>query len=264
MPTMSTLSLELLSRELHSTDSTQLFTLNRRQTAIVKGEREFARLTKCIVRQTSLTCSNGVREYNLLSTASSLGSSDYREMAPQGPEYRLVSSNSTASGSTKHIAGQEFPRKDIERMNRETPGWRDSSGASLPQSWYLRRDGGNLYFGFQQPPTIKSSEVGTLMVPYVAAPDGSTSTGAEPFTINSTVRLDLRYYHQGLVHYAAHELEKLRPDMEASDVQLRKFMSYVQSYIEDQRPKGGRQISLGRMYYREASRIGERVSDPRT
>ena len=34
----------------------------------------------------------------------------------------------------------------------------------------------------------------------------------------------------GFVHYAAHQLEKLRRDEQASDRQLQKFLGYVQQY----------------------------------
>ena len=46
-----------------------------------------------------------------------------------------------------------------------------------------------------------------------------TAVFVAPFTFNSSVRTDLNTYHQGLVHYAAHQMEKLRKDDQASDRQ---------------------------------------------
>lgn len=262
MTQWSTLVAARLDTELGSSDSTVLYTSARREAALLEGEREFARLTECLIRQSTITCSNGVAEYDLLTNTS-----NYTHVAAQQPEYRLVSSLSTASGSTRHTAGSDFLRTDIERLNREDPGWRDSTGASAPQSWYLRRDAAQVLFGITPPPTIASSESGALLVPYIAAPTQSTisagSTG-EPYTFGgSSVRTDLRPYHQALVHWGAHKLFKLRRDTEASQIQLQVFLGYVTAYLQEQQPRGGDRITLNRTYFREASRRRERVTDPR-
>jgi len=255
MTTLSTLVNEWLTRELRTDDSTELFTDARRLDGVHAGEQEFADITECLVRQSSITCSNGVREYDLLAT-----STDYIRIAAQGPEYRIVSSVSTAVGSTRRTAGGDFPRKDVERLNREDPGWRDSTGSVIPTSWYLRMDGGKTYFGFAQPPSIGSSETATLLVPYVANPAASTALTAEPFTVGSDVRTDLRPYHRALVHWAASDLEKLRGDDEASDRQLQKFNGYVLRYLESKKTKGSRRISLQKNYFMKANKSARRGS----
>lgn len=238
-----------LTHELGTDDSTNLFLTQRRQDAILEGERQFCDLTECLIRQSSIACSNGVREYDLLAN-----STDFARMAPQGPEYRLVSSNSTASNSTRRTAGLDFPRTDIERLNRESPGWRDSTGTDLPESWYLRVDGGRVYIGLKTPPEIGSSEAGTLLVPYIAQPAQSTADTSAMFVVGGQERVDLRPYHPAIVHYAAHQLEKLRRDNEASEFQLQKFMGWVTRFIQAQRPRGGQRISLWRNYFREAGK----------
>jgi hypothetical protein len=256
--TWSSLVGERLSIELGSEDSTQLYTDSRRQSAVLSGEREFARLTECLVRQSTISCVTGVAEYDLLANTS-----NFVHMAAQGPEYKLVSSNSTASGSTRYTAGDSFSRIDIAQLNRETPGWRDSTGASAPTSWYLRRDSAALFLGLYPPPTIGSSETGKLSVPFVAQPTQSTisagSTG-EPFTFGgSSVRTDLRPYHQALAHYGAYTLFKLRRDRDASQEQLQVFLGYVTSYLQEQRPRGGQRISVSRAYFQDARRRGRAV-----
>ncbi len=254
MSLFSSLWQEDLTRELRTNDSTDLFTDARRQAAILAGEREFADLTECLIRETSIACSNGVREYDLLV----LGSTSFSRMAPQGPEYRLVSSVSTAAGSTQRTAGDGFRQTDFPRLNREQPGWRDSTGADLPTGWYLRAEGGRLYFGFTEPPEIGTSETGTLTVPYVAHPSQSTNSTSEPFTVSSQVRVDLRVYHPALVHWAAHELEKYRGDLEASNLQLSRFQGYVTRYLEQRRQRSWQRVSLGLNYFARARRSPRR------
>jgi hypothetical protein len=188
-----------------------------------------------------------------LSTVSIPGN-DFLRMSGRQPEYQLVSSNSTAVGSTLHVAGDEFLRTDIERLNRRDPGWRTSTGAQAPTDWYLRRDAGRLYMGLYPPPTVKSSEAGSIRVPYVAWPTGSTESSATPFTIAGEIRDDLQPYHRAISHWAAHKLEKLRRDFEASEVQLQKFEGYVTQYLQEYRPKGGHRVTLSRNYLSEASR----------
>lgn len=265
MTQFSSLVAELLTRELGTDDSTELFTSGRRESAILEAEEQFADLTECLIRQSTIACSNGVAEYNLLSTVSVPGG-DFVRMAAQGPEYRLVSSNSTVSGSTQYTDASVFLRTDVERLNREVPGWRDSTGATLPESWYLRVDGGRVFIGLYPPPTIQSSEAGSFMVPYVARPTTSTISSAstvEPFTVGGNARIDLRPYHRALPHYAAHELEKLRKDPEAADRQLQKFLGWVTRYLQDRRSKQGSRVSQSQNYFRRANRASERVTDPR-
>jgi hypothetical protein len=95
------------------------------------------------------------------------------------------------------------------------------------------------------------------IVPYIAQPPVLTSDTSEPFS----GRLDLRPYHQGLVHFAAYQLEKLRRDDNASDRQLQRFTGYVQQYLQDMRKRGGTALTFAKSYFRRPSIVtGE---DPR-
>lgn len=263
MTQFSSLHGELLSIELGSTDSTELFTTQRRQSAILEGEREFADLTECVLRESSVSCSNGVREYNL-HDSTVFGSTDFLRLSTQStPEYRVVSSQSTASGSTQIVGGESFLRYSVGRLDWERPGWRDSTGSATPDGWYLRANGGQVLFGFVQPPTIQSSESGTLRIPYVPRLTQSSNSTSEPFTISSQVRFDLRPYHHALVHYGAHRLEKLRKNADGSDRQLQVFLGYVQRYLQQNRPKHGGRVRMMQHYFRKAHRATREVTDPR-
>ena len=242
-----------LDHELGTDDSTRLFTTLRRQRAVNRGHLEFCDLTQCAIRQSTLTCSNGVREYNLLSTVNIPGG-DYLRMAPQLPEYQLLSSGS--SKSTTFIAGPDLlPRREVQWLNQYDPGWRGSTGGT-PTAYYERMDGGQRLFGLTPPPLITSSESGKVLLPYYAKPSSMTADTHVPFTfVNTTAvtttREDLEPYHQALVHYAAYQLEKLRRDWEASERQLQLFLGYVTRYKVQSEPVGGQQVRFGRNYFTE-------------
>ncbi len=260
MPDFSCLAGELLSVELSDNDSTELFTTQRRQDAVIEGEREFADLTECFVRQSTITTSNGISEYSLLSTVN-IPSGDYVRPSARGPEYHLTDSN----GNVTYTAGsKDFPRRDVETLNRDIPGWRDSTGASMPESWYLREDGGDLVVGLYPPPEIQSSESGQIVWPFVPYYAGSTTSTRGAFELNSTQRLDLRAYELAPVHYAASKLEKLRRDTVASDRQMQLFLSRVQRYVAQTKPQAGSRVTVNRQYFRESRRAGSPLSrDPR-
>ena len=122
-------------------------------------------------------------------------------------------------------------------------------------------DGGRRYFGLVPPPDIGSSESGKVVLPYIAKPQALTDDTHVPFAFASTaagpstgVRTDLEPYHQAVVHYAAHQLEKLRVNTEQSDRQLQVFLGFVQRYLQMMRPKGGQTVKLARSYLAEPRR----------
>ena len=83
-----------------------------------------------------------------------------------------------------------------------------------------------------------------------------------PFTFATGVRTDLEPYVQAAVHYAAHELEHLRLNDQAAQVQHQQFLGYVERYLKAQQPKGGQQVKLGRAYFSEVrSRRGSDGAD---
>lgn len=253
-----------LDQELGSADSTTLFTSTRRAQAINDGVAEFCELTECLIRVSTVACSCNTVTYNLLSSAI-LGSTDFVRLAARGVEYHFIDS----TGILTQLAGDDFPRRDIEVMNREDPGWRQSTTPGTPTGYYVDESDGRYLLGLDIPPNINSSETGKLLVPYVARPAPMTSSGDAPFTIGSNVRADLIPFHRAPVHYAAAMLEKLRGDTEASDRQMATFLSYVQRYTEKFRNKGENFVRLARNYLREVSRrrrLGSGVNgawDPR-
>jgi hypothetical protein len=257
-----------LSIALNNSDTSVLYTSTRRQQAINDAAEEFADLTECHQRQSTITCSCNTAEYQLLSSGVLGGSTDYVRLAKQGIEYHHLSSHGGSSVRTRTVSGDQFPRRDIEWLNRFEPNWRESTiPVELPQSYYIRPDGGNLYIGLTNPPDIGSSETGKILVPYVAKPAAMTSTGDEPFTVNSSVRTDLRVYHKALPHYAAYKLLPLIGDTQGANEHLQTFLGYVARYTQAQRPKGGTHVTVGRSYYRESRRVGSDsnlpASDPR-
>jgi hypothetical protein len=242
-----------LDQELRSADSTTLFTTARRNQAVNDGAAEFAELTECLLRVSTVACSCNTSEYNLLSSAT-LGSTDFVRLAARGPEYHLLSSHGGSSAHLTQLAGDDFPRRDIEWLNKYEPGWRTSTTPSMPTGYYVDERDGQYLLGLDQPPDIGSSETGKLVVPYVARPVVMTSTGDVPFTVGSNVRTDLIPFHRALVHYAAGQLEKLRGDETASDRQMAMFQSFVDRFKEKFRNKGANFVTLAKNYFKDARR----------
>ena len=259
MPTFLDLYATRLDYELGSADSNVLFTTARRKASVNEGLREFADLTECWARESTITCSNAVGTYSLMSTVNVPGG-DFVRLAVDGPEYVYtdVSSNVT------YIHGDDLPRRDVEWLNAHEPGWRASTGATFPQSYYLAEEQGDLQLGLYPPPTIGSSAAGSIRVPYVARPSSMTADTNVPYTDASGVtRGDVAPYHQALVHYAAHRLEKLRKDIVASDRQLQLFLGYVTRFLQAKRKKGGDQVRPARSYFTRASRGRSDAGGPR-
>lgn len=249
MPVFEDLYGPRLNLELNSSDSNTLYTTDRRKAASNDGLLEFADLTECFIRQSSITVSCNTVEYMLLSGGALAGSTDYSRLAKQGVEYRVRSSGGTW---LTWISGDDFPQRPIEWRNREDPGWRQSTTPTTPTGYYLRADGGNLYIGLDRPPNVGSSQQAELLVPYVAKPPLMANSTDVPFTVNSTTRWDLTTYHQAIPHYAAYKLLPLIGDEQGSQSQLQKFMGYVTRCLQQARPKGGQYVQLARNYLRTA------------
>lgn len=269
MPPFSHLSSAALFYELGTDDSTRLFTDVRRKLAVNEGIQQFADLTECFLRQSTIVSSHGVREYSLQSTVNIPGA-DYVRPSRQRPEYQLISSHGGSSAQITYIAGEHFERREIDWLNQYEPGWRSSTGGT-PRYWYERLDGGQRFFGLHPPPQIGSSETGQVVFPYVATPPTLTSDTDVPFSIASTaagastgIRTDLDVYHQAVVHYAAHKLEKLRVNDQGAQTQMQIFLGWVERYLTDRRPKGGQTLRTARNYFGEMrSRRGGGAELPR-
>lgn len=260
MATFADLYMGQLDHELGTNDSNTLFTTSRRKHAVNEALRDFADLTECYVKTSTITCSNGVGEYNLLSTVN-VPSGDFVRLAQQPPEYQ----HTDVSSNVTYVTGDDFLRRDIVWLNAHEPGWRDSTGGT-PTNYYLRPDGGALYVGLYPPPSIStgSSETAVLLLPYVARPSSMTDDTHTPYQSSAAIRTDLTPYHQALVHYAAHQLEKLRRDDASSDRQLQKYIGYVQRFMMALRIRGGTTIRTARGYFGRASgRQDIDAQDPR-
>lgn len=254
MALFSSLYQSRLDEELGTDDSTVLFTTVRRKAAINRGVKEFAELTECFVRWSTITLTGGTAEYDLNAT-----STDFIRLAatPVEFEYTDASSNVTV------LAGQDdLPHRSIKWLDDNEPGWRTSTVASsvqqMPQLTYERIDGSAHYLGFWPTPSTGSSASMKARVPYVANPVPMTSDTNEPF---GSARYDLRVWDQAAVHFGAHQLEKLRRDRDASQEQMNKFLGYVARYAQNTRKKGGNVVAQVRSYFK-----GDRntVEDPRT
>ena len=259
MTQFSTLAGTRLDRELGTDDSTVLFKTARRNAAVNEGQETFARLTKCLKRRSTITIPSTAAEFNLLSTTV-ITSGDFVEYDVEQPQFRYTNASSVVTV----LAGDDLPRRDVAWLNRYEPQWQVSTVAAgteqWPQGWYDRVDGGNRYFGLWPAPSSGSSASMEVLLPYVARPTPMSSATDEPFTVNSSVRTDLRPYHQAVVHYAAHLLEKLRRDDQASQSQLQQFMGYVTLWMQDQRRKGGNGLTFAKSYF---VKRGDRGTDPR-
>ena len=213
-------------------------------------------MTECVIRESSVTCSCNTFEYDLLSSAV-LGSTDFVRIASRGVEYRFTSSN----GRVRVLAGPDFPRRDVQWRNGQEPGWHpvNSTVCAMPTGYYIREDDGTYNLGLDRRPKIGSSESAKLIVPYIPHLAPMTSSGEEPFTVGGATRIDLRPWHQGIVHYAAYALEPLRGDTDAADKQYQTFLSYVERFKGSMRDKAGQTLRFARNYLREAS--GRRGDD---
>lgn len=251
MATFGALYQDALDVELGTNDSAVLFTTARRKHAINDGMRQFADLTECLVRASTVTVSTATQEYNLLSTTV-LSGGDFARVASEGPRYEVYDSNGSLS---QMLAGDDFPQRAIPELDADASGWR-STTAGTPTGWYLRPSGGQLLFGLTCRPDLSSGETAQLVIPYVPQPSSLTASTETPFTVGGATRTDLAPFHQALTHYAAHDLEKLRKDPQASATQLQKFLGYVQRYLQTMRPKGGRQVRMVN-YFTRARRTEE-------
>lgn len=241
-----------LDRELGTDDSTVLFTTARRKSAVNEAAFEFSQLTNCLTRWVTFTGTGGTSEYDLNSTTI-IAAGDFGGFANEPVEFTYTD----ASSHVTILSGDSLPRRDISWLDQYRPSWRlstvASSVAQLPQIYYQRIDGAQYLLGFTPVPSTGSSASFTVKVPYQADAPTMVNDADQPFTFAGANRTDLAQYHQGLVHFAAHHLEKLRRDDQASDRQLQKFLGYVSRYLQNQIQKGPKAIRQARNYF--SSRI---------
>ena len=262
-----------LDEELGTDDSTILFTTTRRKSAINRGLKEFANLTECLQRSVQVSVTGGVSEYDVNSTTT-IPAGDFNSWSKEPIEYFYTDG---ASSQTWTLSGDDsLPRRDLRWLDTYQPGWRQSTIASttmqLPSLHYVRREGGQLLIGFwpflgvTDSNSSAAASSASFRLPYLPNVPSLVNDTDQPYTFNGEEASDLDQYHQAAVHYAAHQLEKLRRDDQASDRQLQKFMGYVSRYLQSMRVKGGRAIMQARRYFHQ--RIGgwtdPRSRDPKT
>jgi hypothetical protein len=252
MPTFSQLWQDDLTTELGTSDTSVLFTDARRKHAINQGYRQFADLTECFTKRSSITVGSSAQEFNLNSSAVLSGSSGFLRMAGEGPAYITTDT----AGNQQILAGEDFPQRTMPYLDSADPGWRSTTSPGQPSGWYLRDNGGQHLLGLDCPADVSTSETAELLVPFVCNPSSMTASTEIPFAVSTNYRNDLYPYHQALVHYAAHQMEKLRRDDERAEKQMQLFMSYVQRYIQQHRKKGLNAVRVGRQYFRNAMRRG--------
>lgn len=241
-----------LTTELGTSDTLVLFTDARRKHAINQGLRQFADLTECFIRRSTITVSSSAQEFNLTSSSVLAGSSGFLRIASEGPAYIVTDT----AGHQQIFAGEDFPQREIPFLDSADPGWRSTESPGRPSGWYERENGGQKLFGLDRPADVSTSESAELVIPFVAEPSSMTSDTAIPFAVSTNYRRDLTPYHQGLVHYAAHQMEKLRRDDERADKQLQQFMGYVVRYNQANRKKGTNGVRTARSYFKNAQRSG--------
>lgn len=250
MPNFAALYSDAIDTELGSNDSQVLFTTARRKAAVNEGYRQFLDLTECVTKRCTVTVSSSAREFDLNSSLV-IPDEDFLRVADEGPVFVKYD---TAGTVLMTVAGdQDFPQREPQWLDAADNGWR-STNVGIPTGWYERKDGGARYFGLDRPADVSTSESAELQIPYVPNPSSMTSDTDVPFTFDGLTRRDLVPYHQALPHYAAHKLEKLRKDVEASDRQLQAFLGYVQRYIQATRPKGPRAVRTSKSYFRDSQR----------
>lgn len=232
---------------LNDSDSNTLFTSTRRQQAVNDGVQEFADLTECYVRRSTIAVSCNTTEY-VLSTIS-----DFSRISPMGlAEYWHTSSGGSSISKFTQLAGKDFPRRDELWLNRHDPAWRTSTTpVDFPRAHYIRTDGGRVLLGLSEPPDVGSSDTVRLIVPYVARPQDMTASTDVPFTDTAgNRRQDLTPYHLAVAHYAAYKLLPLQGRLPESAHHYQVFQTYVERYRSDARPRGGQYVTLAGDYFR--------------
>lgn len=238
-----------LDIELGTADRTSLFTLVRRKAAINAAQLEFVKRTGCFRKSATLTLAHGTREYDL-EAAGAISAQDFLRVWDDGVEYVF-----TSGGSATYRSGPDFPRRDVGWLNRNQQGWRSATNATIPQSWYLRQDGGKVYVGLSEPPALTGGDAASITFPYVARPMDLSADGDVPFTNSADALLVLEPWHQALAHYAAATLERLRKNVNGEQKQLTLFAGMVADYLQTDIETDGETIFMATDYRAQAGRM---------
>lgn len=231
-----------LDRELGSPDRTQRFTTALRKEYINEGQRKFNEQTGCFVRRASIALTDGVAEYDLESS-SVITADDYLRPSKTSASLRRYDGAGSANTDYAYTEGPDLPFKTEEELNQTRPGWRGEPDG-MPDCWTFRADGGSNYLVLVPAPDVPTAETWTLYWPYIAQPADMSADGDIPYSVSSNARTTLVPYHEGILHYAAAQLEKLRKNWEGVERQMKLFAAIVAKYTADQAPPRGSTIRL--------------------
>jgi hypothetical protein len=230
------------------TGDVNLFTVALRKAAINAAQDDFARKTGCTVRYGEIAIVDGTAEYSLNTGIVAL---DYMRLAEgKAPSIKIVHAD-----YTRYIQGKDdFPRRTPETLDRLETGWR-AADAGTPSCWYLKEDGGSDLIGMHPAPDVTSGQTWTWIVPYVANPADMTAGSDVPFTFATVPTKRLIAYHQGLVHFAAAQLEPLRKNYSGVQRQLQLYSGYVAQFLQDRKKGEPDEIIMARNYFGESARV---------
>lgn len=224
MAAFSTLYSDRLSEALSST-RTNLFTAVRRKRWTNLGQREFVRLTECLMRRASIPLVDDTPEYDLKAAAS--------DVWFIGTQENVVLQHVSGS-TTRTKSGKRFPKRDIPFLDREYPGWRNADPGT-PICWYERKEGGQWFLGTYPAVDIAGSDTWSLLVPIVVRAVDMVADADQPFTYSGNVASWLDPWDEAIVKYAASKGEEARKRYDVATLRLNEFNALVADFLMKQR-----------------------------
>jgi|GEM_PF-6912844 len=249
--TLDDLAGEALVIELGADDTSALFTLAERITAVNRAQAEFARETLCLGYSVLWPVTTWFYDLDAIFDTRT------GHLTPTVLLLRVRDSQGVERDTRLEARSPLW-------FDRHVPGWRfrlgtpDSPGT--PRAWtWLQQTAGSAggVIALWPPPAVPPvTETWSLIVQCAVQPLPMTDGSHEPFrnVITDTASSAwLRPYHWALAHRAAAELEWLRKDQIAIERQLAQYQGYVQQLVAAKRHRGGRQIITGaREYFRRS------------
>ena len=248
---------DALDLELGTEDRTERFTTVRRKAQINAAMLEWVRKTDSLVARYQLDLTDEIGEYDLESL---INDDAFFRFVTEQPYL----TQTDADGNVTYLEGENFPRVDVEMLDREQPGWRMAS-LGTPSAWYMRTLNNQTLFGVAPPPDIISGHTWSVQIPYSARPVAMAADDDTPLRSRSAGavgRPSMEPFHQALVHRAAAQLEKLRKNREGMIDQQQQFEQYVRDYQNSLAPTGGERVSYRSSYFAEAQRGRRSEPDP--
>lgn len=239
---------EQLSIALGS-ESTALFTVERRQTAINNAMYAWVQQTQCIKRKPEVFISSGVAEYDIESTIG-----DFLELAT-APSVKIVS-----AGGTRYIQGDDLPERTPEWLDRYEEGWRASTGGT-PHCWYVTDEDMTQKIGLHPAPVPRAGETWSLVVPVLIAPSRMTLDTQSPFMVQGVILKRLCPWGWALPLHAAAQLEPLRKNMEAVADLTNKWNAAIARFLARRTHQGPDHVTYTRNYYHTSTGFDRK--DPR-